>query len=189
MDHLERGQHVRHATRPEWGIGEIEKAEPFSQDGAEAQRLAIRFSRAGLKRLLTSHAPIEVVVPAEVLPDNADEAVRRLTQLPDAATDPFSTPLRRLEATLAEYRFSDSGTSLLDWAAARTALDDPLQMLRRTDLESAWSRYQDARDTQLRRTLKELRLSPPENPAALAEIIREAPEPGRNALQRVHAAR
>ena len=103
--------------------------------------------------------------------------------------DPFATPLRRLEATLAEYRFSDEGPSFLDWAAARTGLGDPLQMLGRSDLETAWPRYRSARDAQLKQTLAELRKTPPENPAQLAEVIRAAPEPGRNALQRMHASR
>ncbi|MCA9309765.1 MAG: DUF3553 domain-containing protein [Phycisphaerales bacterium] len=189
MDQFERGSHVRHVTRPEWGAGLIEKAEPVSRDGVDAQRLSIRFTRAGLKHLLTSHARLEVIDPAELLPAGRDEAMRRLITLAERVTDPFTSALRRLEAILAEYRFADQGPALLDWAAAQTGLADPLELLHRHDLESAWPRYRDARHEQLRRTLEELRRTPPANPAELAAIIGEAPETGRNALQQMHARR
>ena len=52
------GDRVIHAGRPEWGIGEVRSAEVVHQDGQRAQRLTIRFDRAGVKVISTAFAEL-----------------------------------------------------------------------------------------------------------------------------------
>ncbi|MEO1513318.1 MAG: DUF3553 domain-containing protein, partial [Planctomycetota bacterium] len=59
------GDRVTHPAKPEWGVGEVRKAASITHEGRKAQRLEIRFGRAGLKTISTAFAPLK---PAEGTP-------------------------------------------------------------------------------------------------------------------------
>ena len=159
------GDKVVHPTKPEWGTGVVTAARRAVHEGRPCQSLTIRFDRAGVKTILTAiarlvaadslphlstRAVVEADAPTETnLLDGDTSLVARdprevMNRLPDAATDPFSTPVARLKATLALYRFTPTGSSLLDWAAAQSGLSDPMSRFNRHELErflnrSRWS--------------------------------------------------
>ncbi len=58
---FEFGDRVRHARRPEWGIGSVVKAELVTVDGNRTQRVSVRFPNAGLKTLSTSRAELQLI--------------------------------------------------------------------------------------------------------------------------------
>lgn len=109
-----------------------------------------------------------------------------LVELPDAVTDPFSTPKRRLEATLSQYRFTSHGGSLLDWAAAQTKLKDPLSHFSRQDLEDSFRRFSNKLEAHLKTLLREVRK---QDPAGLAEVARTASPAGQQAMRRADSDR
>ena len=80
-----------------------------------------------------------------------------LAELPEAMTDPFSSPRRRLDATLESYRFTNAPRSLIDWAVAQTGLDDPLSRHTRHELEEAFERFQRLRDQHLKQLVQQLK--------------------------------
>ncbi|HYE03160.1 MAG TPA: DUF3553 domain-containing protein [Phycisphaerales bacterium] len=197
------GDRVVHAKRPEWGAGVVTAAQSIVDDGAPAQRLTIRFDRGGLKTLSTSHAELEPAAarPAlgEQAPDQADprtdagpggpdpkaaEAV--LTRVPEAASDPFVPLAERLRNTLALYRFTDAGGSLLDWAAAQSGLKDPLSRFNRHELELLFKKFAFARDEHLKKLVLDARRK---DPAALGEALRAAPPGAQQALRRLDLLR
>jgi len=137
------GDRVVHPGKPEWGVGTVSKAAPEIHQGASCQRLTIRFERGGLKTISTgivaiqpadgsggaseggSKAPAADVAsgPADWLDEAAGvNPAEAMARLPEPATDPFSTPVQRLEATLGLYRFTRDPGSLLDWAATLHSL-------------------------------------------------------------------
>jgi hypothetical protein len=178
---FEFGDRVRHAMRPEWGIGSIVKAEREQKNGDAAQRLTIRFPGAGVKVISTSHARLERVVGED--DDNHqqrdDHAVeikkvwermdhaewlgavnqRRVEEvmlsLPEESCDPFIGLEARLTHTAALYRFDSSGRGLIDWAVAQTGLDDPMTRFNRHELEQYYERWSREREAQLRKLLAE----------------------------------
>ncbi|HZW08471.1 MAG TPA: DUF3553 domain-containing protein [Phycisphaerales bacterium] len=161
----ESGDRVVHTARPEWGVGKVLDATSLRQDGKDVQRLTIRFDRAGTKTLSTAVAklaqadsmPVEVMSRGEAEPDDPFAAADRgallakLTTLPEAATDPFVTRGRRLEATVALYRFDGRGGSLLDWAAAQTGMTDPLSAFSRHELEEGYGKFRGSLDAHLKK--------------------------------------
>ncbi|MEO0482286.1 MAG: DUF3553 domain-containing protein [Planctomycetota bacterium] len=210
------GDRVVHAARPEWGPGQVVSAKRVDQDGESVQKLSIRFDRAGLKTLSTamakllpadgsttttdagagatatataaqpSAAPIEVptakihdqLTPAEI------DAV--MIGLPESATDPFATPADRLRASLTLYRFKPEGGSLLDWAAMQSGLTDPLSRFSRHELEEWFTRFQRA----LTAHVKDLALGlVRSDPAAVAQIAREAAPEAQQVLRRLDTRR
>lgn len=186
------GDQVRHAGRPEWGSGLITAAEAVVQDGRPCQRVTVRFDRVGLKTLSTAFADLK---PAEAQPAaSVDDdplaggtpSKELLTRIPDAATDPFVTPRKRLEATLHLYRFSDRGGSLLDWAAAQTGLKDPLAKFSRHELESHFQRFQYNLDGHLKKLVRELKKLDPAGLAAASAVSSPAAQ---QALKRADAGR
>lgn len=193
------GDRVVHATKPEWGIGEVRSAESTVQGGVKCQRLTLRFERAGVKTLSTAFAELRspdemghtaATMAAEgptsdpLLGDDSPE--ERILRLPDSATDPFTSPRNRLKATLALYRFSREGGSLLDWAASQTGMRDPLTRFSRHDLERLFERFRIALDSHLRRVVGEVRKA---DPAALSEVLGAAPPAGQQALRRLDGVR
>ncbi len=179
------GQKVVHVDRPEWGVGVVLSA----QRAGDTDRLRIRFERAGLKTLA---APPATIRPAGDHPDGAalptastgGLAVRPdytslLATLPVAATDPLSPLDARLRTTLALYKYSRTGASLIDWAVTRTGLPDPLAEFTRHDLEAAFARFENQRDSHLRLLVGDARRLTPEK---LAGISASAPEAGRRAF-------
>ncbi len=201
------GDKVVHLERPEWGSGIVTAVAGDSLDGRPCQRLTIRFERAGVKQLLSAIAHL---VPASDAPaihpmasneplghasDHDDplkaaiagpSAKEVMLKLPQRANDPFTTPRARLEGTLALYRYSEHGGSLLDWASAQSGLKDPMTRFNRHELEDLFKRWTMVRDDHFRKLAGELRKN---DPALLADVMKSAPRSAQNALKRFDALR
>lgn len=180
---------VVHRTRPEWGVGKVMTATPESQSGRNAQRLTIRFDRAGLKTLSTLHADL---VPAPDTPavgagdgwladleKKTDQDV--MTRLPDDATDPFRPLESRLKSTLDLYtKFGPAGRALIDWAAIQSGLADPLSRFNRQELEQLYKRFEFERDQHLKRLAGDARRLQPD---LLARLAPSAPPAARASMR------
>ena len=55
---LKPGDRVRHAGRPEWGVGAVQSTEASAHEGKPCQRVTVRFEREGLKTLSTAFADL-----------------------------------------------------------------------------------------------------------------------------------
>ncbi|MHB1155491.1 MAG: DUF3553 domain-containing protein [Phycisphaerales bacterium] len=53
-----QGDRVRHAARPEWGLGIIQSIQPLSTEGMPAQRMVIDFANQGRVTVNTAYASI-----------------------------------------------------------------------------------------------------------------------------------
>ena len=187
------GDRLTHAAKPEWGVGEVVAAQSVQQNGKACQRLQVRFERAGLKTLSTAVAdlrPAGVVtaeIPAaggggeEVDLSDPQEAMGRI---PEPARDPFSTPIKRLEATLDLYKYTPEGASLLDWAALQSGLADPLERFNRHELEAFFERFRFHLDAHLSKVVREVRVQDPDGFRALVSM---APSDARHAVKRLNA--
>ncbi|MCC5829109.1 MAG: hypothetical protein JJU36_06640 [Phycisphaeraceae bacterium] len=82
-----------------------------------------------------------------------------LTALPEAMTDPFTSPARRLEEVVESFRFSRDPLSLLEWATTQTGLADPLGEFTRHELEQTFPFYCHRRDACLRELVTTLKRS------------------------------
>ncbi len=204
---FEFGDRVRHARRPEWGIGSIVKAEETHVNGEHAQRLSVRFPNAGLKTISTSHAELQLVTEEAGAVNGTDEghplsgwdrvnegdwlgdvAQRKLDEvmvsIASEVRDPFNSLRQRLAACLQLYRFQRDGRSLIDWAVAQSGLDDPLSRFTRHELEQLFDRWATNRDAQLQRLLQEAR----SDPATVQDLIQSAPPAAADAVTRhLHA--
>lgn len=109
-----------------------------------------------------------------------------MTRLPEAATDPFVTPLARLKATLNLYKFTPTGASLLDWAAIQSGLADPMSRFNRHELERFFEGFVVVRDAQLKKVVQEMKKA---DPAGLAQAITQAPASAQQAIRRLDALR
>ncbi len=65
------GDVVVHTGKPEWGPGDVVRAESSSHEGKPCQRVTVRFSRAGLKTLSTAFATLRVVEEGRKEPEGA----------------------------------------------------------------------------------------------------------------------
>lgn len=194
------GDRVVHTARPEWGLGRVLSATSVREDGRDAQRVTVRFDRAGTKTLSTAvarlaqadAAPVEVFAAPDQEPDPFDIALdraavaARLHALPEPATDPFLPLARRLENTAALYRFEAHGKSLLDWAAAQTGLADPLSAFSRHDLEENFARFRQNLDAHLAKLVAHAKR---EEPAALAGLGAKVTPQVRDMLTRLLTGR
>ncbi len=192
------GDRVVHVGKPEWGVGEVRSAEQVTQEGTRCQRLTLRFERAGVKTLSTAFADLRAPEDVAHLDkpiaeeaswlDTAEQGAvnERIAELPDAATDPFSSKRSRLKATLGLYRFTSVGASLLDWAATQTGLKDPLTRFSRHDLELLFQRFALNRDAHLRKLAGEIKR---EDPGAISELLPGAPAAAQQAMRRFDASR
>jgi len=108
-----------------------------------------------------------------------------MVDLPIEATDPFLPREARLKATLELYRFQPTGRSLIDWAVARSGLDDPLSRFTRHELEQFFERWSFLRQKHLAKLIEELK----HEPMALETIMRHAPPAARRAVSQLHARR
>ena len=192
------GDRVVHTSRPEWGLGRVLSATSIREEGKDAQRLTIRFDRAGTKTLSTAVARLAQAdtVPVEVFTTAADaeepeavapaELAARLAGLPDAVTDPFRPLARRLETAVGLYRFEPHGKSLLDWAAAQTGLADPLSAFSRHDLEEGFDRFRQALDSHLAKLVGQAKR---EEPAALSGLGAKVTPQVRDMLTRLLTGR
>jgi hypothetical protein len=200
MQHeFKAGDWVIHSDKPEWGAGQVLSAEGHVQEGKRCQRLSVRFDRAGLKTLTTLYASLRPSAPGgnaaftEPKPDD-DLALKldlksladTLAGLPEAATDPFTSLARRVEATLGLFKYTGVGASLLDWATAQTGLRDPLSAFNRHELEQHFQRFRTNVFSHLRRVTADLRK---QDPAALARLEAAAIPAAKQALQKAHALR
>ncbi len=180
------GDEVLHPKRPEWGDGVVDEATTIQHQGRPAQRLVIRFAHRPRVTINTAIAPLiakghkRTMSHEKVLESGRRErggwlgaleqesGNNELWALGDDLTDPFSSLRRRLEATLATYRFSTEARSLTAWAVAQTGLEDPLSKYSRQELEQAFPRYARDRDNHLTELVRALRREGGD--AALAEV-------------------
>ncbi|MGV6813481.1 MAG: hypothetical protein ACWA5W_00565, partial [Phycisphaerales bacterium] len=109
-----------------------------------------------------------------------------MTKLPENARDPFSTPAKRLEATLSLYRFDGTGGSLIDWAAAQSGLADPLERFNRHELEDFYRMFQMNLRKHLGKVVREANTVPANE---LVRIAQSAPPAAQLALQKLHKPR
>ncbi len=59
-----RGDTIEHTTRPQWGIGCVQQAQPVIRDGVTTQRIVVDFPHKGRVTLDTATAPIRRFNPA-----------------------------------------------------------------------------------------------------------------------------
>jgi len=111
---------------------------------------------------------------------------QRMTKLPDAATDPFTTTQSRFKATLGLYRFAPTGGSLLDWAAMQSGMADPMSRFNRHELEKFFESFVIVRDNHLRKIAAEMRKV---DPGAVNALVKGAPPAAQQALRRLDAMR
>jgi hypothetical protein len=109
-----------------------------------------------------------------------------MSRLPDAVTDPFTTPMSRLKATFALYKFTPTGASLLDWAAIQSGLSDPMSKFNRHELEKFFEAFTVVRDGHLKKLVQELKRS---DPTGLSQAISQAPPTAQQAIRRLDALR
>ncbi len=195
-----QGMQLRHRQRPEWGIGTVTRVENLTRAGITDQRVWVRFPNGGLKTLLRSAADLEVIGGTAAADHtfaarnhSADggwlgaistkKPEAAMAELPPEATDPFIPLERRLQHLLGLYRFAATGSSLMDWAVARSGLDDPLSQFTRTDLEGHFKLFVMDRDAQLGKLLHEAR----KNAISIDAIVAQAPTAARKMLQRYGA--
>ena len=195
------GDQVVHTAKPEWGKGTVVTASATSHEGKKCQRLSVRFSRAGLKTVMTGVAPIEPAGElAAVLKPKDDghhdplpiasaghrELLNIMTGIPERARDPFATPAQRLKATLELYKFDIDGGGLVDWAAAQSGLADPLSRFNRHELEDYYRIF----EKNLRKHLSQVVRDANNVPASeLVQIAKSAPPAAQRALQKLHRPR
>lgn len=209
------GDRVRHATKPEWGVGtviKVEAAAEMPQNGHPRQRLSIRFPNAGQKTLISGFAELirvngndafgggnggdsplveywNKMSETDWLGSVARKKVEQaMITLPEDVRDPFNSLTKRLSLTLGLYRFDRSGRGLMDWAVAQTGLDDPLSRFSRQELEQKFDRWAMERDNHLIKLLQEAR-SPGVDAAGLSAAVKLAPPAGRDAVRRFSAPR
>jgi len=194
-----KGDRVTHLARPEWGPGEVMQADTIAHEGKPCQRLVIRFQRAGMKTISTAFAELtkagnaplsERVQDVENDPlaatASAASTLEAMMKLPDTITDPFRPLRKRVEANLAVYKYGDTNSGLLDWAAIQTGLKDPLSRFNRHELEQWFDRFRIEADNGLKKLMRELRK---EDPKALEELIAGAGPSARRAIRQADMGR
>lgn len=192
------GDKIVHLDRPEWGTGVISTVAPERHEGKDCQRITVRFERAGIKTLNTALANL---VPAGDAPaihaeapetedplasTNTASAKEVMLKLPEAATDPFSTPRARLAGSIAMYRYNEHGGSLLDWASVQSGLKDPMTRFSRHELEDLFKRWVMFRDEQLRKAYFDAKKN---DPACIEPLIKDAPPGAQQMLRRLDTRR
>ena len=195
------GDRVIHAKKPEWGSGAVSAASNTKHEGKPCQRLTIRFDRAGLKTISTAFAPIQLAsevasavkpmieehhAPLPIASAGHREILDIMTQIPETARDPFATPAQRLEATLSLYRFTGTGGSLIDWAAAQCGLADPMGRFNRHELEDFYRMFEMKLRSHLGKVVRDANTVPAQE---LVRIAKSAPPAAQIALQKLHRSR
>jgi len=205
---FEYGDRVRHATRPEWGIGLVVKTELLSTNGQQAQRLAVRFPNDGLKTISTAHAELELVIEdavasvadgevnplggwdkmkdSEWLGAVAQRKVREvMVGLSERVRDPFRPVEERLRACLDLFRFDRTGRSLVEWAVAQSGLDDPLSRFTRHELEVLFDEWATNRQQHLQQLFSQA----PSDPQLVNRLLAGAPPAAQASVRRLNAGR
>lgn len=187
------GDKVRSSKRPEWGDGSIMKLDAITFQGKSDVQIYARFQAVGVKTLLASAADL---IAADGANDDSLTAIHRpstlndadatkhkgwlgsidgckaqeiMTKLPPAATDPFLSLRKRLENTVALYRFDGDNGRLIEWSVAQSGLDDPLSRFNRNELEQFYKRWKFELDAHLKELLGEVRREPETLQAAMAK--------------------
>jgi hypothetical protein len=198
MPQFKKGDRVRHTRRPEWGQGVVDVAQLVLHEGQPVQRLVVQFANYGRITVNTALAPIvradqyigapaaqsaaapasvpvphAAAQPATAVEDSPQHPVE-IGQLPEPATDPFSSPVRRLRATMDLYRFGDGPRGLIDWAVAQTGLNDPLSRYSRHELEQHFDRFRRNLETHLRDLARQIKRAG--DSATLNELLTEHPQ-------------
>jgi len=170
------GDVVIHPGRPEWGQGIVDKAAPVLYGGQTGQRLVVRFTHHGRVTINTAVAPLKPKRSEDEMTETTaselkthhqgqgwlgslnprgNDPTHELWALPEAMTDLFTSPTKRLQVTLDSFRFEDGHSGqctqrgLLDWAITQTQLTDPLAQYTRHELEQAYTRFARDRDQHL----------------------------------------
>jgi hypothetical protein len=117
---------------------------------------------------------------------SAPSTIEVMSRLPETTTDPFSTLAARLKATIDLYRFTDSGASLLDWAAAQSGLKDPLSRFSRHELEQLFKRFSFVRDDHLKKVVLEMKK---QDAPTMQQMLKAAPSSVQQALRRLDVGR
>jgi len=198
------GDRVRHLDRPEWGVGHVKRVENTHIGGKPSQRLLIDFPNGGVKKISSIGASLLRVSSNGQPHDDGDTLLERehahesgwlgeiskkkpedaMTRLPGEVSDPFRSLESRLTATMKLYRFTREGASLIDWAVARSGIDDPLSRFTRHELEHFFDRWAHLRDQHLGALLKEAA----HERAMLKRVLQNAPPAARRAVDRCSAA-
>ncbi len=193
-----QGDELKLCSRPEWGTGKVTKVEHLTREGERDQRLWVKFPNVGMKTILAGVAEIERVGDprpeeddhsfaaremshqsgwlGEIMKDRPEEA---MTSLPPECSDPFTSIRKRLERTIALFRFDGSSSSLIDWAIAQTGLDDPLSRFNRHELEAFFEQWRRARDARARDLVDEARRSRDN----VSDLLKSAPAAAKSVLQ------
>ncbi len=133
-------------------------------------------------------------MPSEPAPEEPDgepplggaNPIEVMTRLPESVTDPFVPLRKRVHAAVTLYRFGETASGLLDWAAMQTGLKDPLSRFNRHQLEEYFGRFRVALDQHLRKLLRDLRK---QDPGYLPEVQGTASPAGKQALRRADMVR
>lgn len=205
---FEYGDRVRHATRPEWGIGLVVKTELFSTNGQQAQRLAVRFPNDGIKTISTAHAELELITEdvvasapdgeasplggwdkmqdSEWLGEVAQRKIREvMVGLNERVRDPFRPIEERLRACLDLFRFDRTGRGLIEWAVAQSGLDDPLSRFTRHELESLFDEWASNRQQHLQQLFSQA----PSDKQLLSRLLSAAPPAAQASVRRLTTGR
>jgi len=116
MKKWSKGERVIHATKPEWGYGEVLQAQSAQQDGKPCQRLVVKFTRAGTKTVSTAFADLRTAEEGPFLAAAAREAAE------DAS--------KAVNGSLSAKAKEESGEDMLD-TALDAALRNPVEMMTR----------------------------------------------------------
>lgn len=187
------GDRVRHTTRPEWGVGTIQKVQAILHEGHKAQRLSIEFERNGRMTLNSAVANLisaeENKVGIGITTDDSkgwlnamekSDPKELLMSLPDSTGDLLSGLATRLDATLDLYRYSTEPASLIEWAAVQLSISDPLSQFTRPELEQHFDYYAMKRDAHLRELVRAIQREGRGD--VLKEALAKTSAPARKAL-------
>lgn len=93
-----QGDRVRHAARPEWGLGIVQSVQPLNTEGMPAQRIVIDFANTGRITVNTAYA--------NIVPDGTD-----LASIPTRKPGPGATSGGGDDGWLAALERSQSASS------------------------------------------------------------------------------
>jgi len=192
------GDQVLHPARPEWGPGIVERAAHITHEGRSAQRLVIQFRGHGRVTINTGVMPLVGKEATQNMSSisttrshtqtdifgRGERSIEELWRLPEATTDPFCSPARRLSATVQTFRFGQdprkNPRGLMEWAIGQTGLNDPLTRFTRHELEEAFSYFVRSRDQHLRKLVAELKREGRQD--VIRQAVQEARYPAAKAL-------
>ncbi len=117
-----KGDRVVHASRPEWGYGEVLTEEPIVHEGKSCQRLTIRFERGGMKTLSTAFAELKPAKGAFVAASIAEEVAAAPEPMRKVASIP--SPVSRTAANEEPDAF---GWDALNLASTMTKLPEDVR--------------------------------------------------------------